>query len=174
MLWYTREASVAVYVANMPMIWPLLREYIPFLRSIASRKASRLPAYDNSRINNANVAKGGKVVRLGYVKSASSASTGPDTLAEANKGQLGKGSNYLGGKRTGSFQSDERALTEGSWGSGKGGILVESEFTIGREVVDLNKGTGDKKGPKCEWGENTLGDRQVRIEGGFTSESHKA
>ncbi|OCL02354.1 hypothetical protein AOQ84DRAFT_252716, partial [Glonium stellatum] len=32
MLWYTREASVAVYVANLPMIWPLLREYVPFLR----------------------------------------------------------------------------------------------------------------------------------------------
>lgn len=32
MLWYTREASVAVYVANLPGIWPLLREHIRFLR----------------------------------------------------------------------------------------------------------------------------------------------
>ncbi|KAF2467583.1 uncharacterized protein BDR25DRAFT_205502, partial [Lindgomyces ingoldianus] len=32
MLWYTREASVAVYVANLPGIWPLLRERIHFLR----------------------------------------------------------------------------------------------------------------------------------------------
>ena len=63
MLWYTREASVAVYVPNMPMIWPLLREYIPFLRSIASRKASSLPAYgNNGRVNNAGAAKGDKVV----------------------------------------------------------------------------------------------------------------
>jgi hypothetical protein len=34
MLWYTREASVAVYVANIPMIWPLLREWFPFLKAM--------------------------------------------------------------------------------------------------------------------------------------------
>lgn len=33
MFWYTREASVAVYVANLPCIWPLLREALPVLRS---------------------------------------------------------------------------------------------------------------------------------------------
>lgn len=33
MFWYTREASVAVYVANLPCIWPLLREFIPVLKS---------------------------------------------------------------------------------------------------------------------------------------------
>lgn len=32
MLWYVREASTAVYVSNIPMIWPLLREWVPFLR----------------------------------------------------------------------------------------------------------------------------------------------
>ncbi len=32
MLWYIREASVAIYVANLPMIWPLLREWFPYLR----------------------------------------------------------------------------------------------------------------------------------------------
>ncbi len=32
MLWYTREGSVAIYVANLPMIWPLLREWFPYLR----------------------------------------------------------------------------------------------------------------------------------------------
>jgi len=34
MLWYTREASVAVYVANLPMIWPLLREWFPILKAM--------------------------------------------------------------------------------------------------------------------------------------------
>ncbi|KAK0107942.1 hypothetical protein ONS96_003727 [Cadophora gregata f. sp. sojae] len=34
MLWYTREASVAVYVSNLPMIWPLLREWFPSLRDL--------------------------------------------------------------------------------------------------------------------------------------------
>ncbi|KAH8904067.1 hypothetical protein BR93DRAFT_900910, partial [Coniochaeta sp. PMI_546] len=32
MLWYVREASVAVYVSNMPMVWPLLREWLPWLK----------------------------------------------------------------------------------------------------------------------------------------------
>ncbi|KAF2153644.1 hypothetical protein K461DRAFT_113982 [Myriangium duriaei CBS 260.36] len=31
--WYYREASVALYVANLPMIWPLVRETIPGLKS---------------------------------------------------------------------------------------------------------------------------------------------
>ncbi|KAI0025953.1 hypothetical protein F4780DRAFT_237987 [Xylariomycetidae sp. FL0641] len=34
MLWYTREASVAVYVSNLPMIWPLLREWFPVLKTL--------------------------------------------------------------------------------------------------------------------------------------------
>ncbi|GKT46613.1 uncharacterized protein ColSpa_06794 [Colletotrichum spaethianum] len=34
MLWYIREASVAVYVSNLPLIWPLLREWFPWLRSL--------------------------------------------------------------------------------------------------------------------------------------------
>ncbi|TLS23364.1 uncharacterized protein PpBr36_06196 [Pyricularia pennisetigena] len=32
MLWYIRETSVAVYVANMPIIWPLLLQWCPCLR----------------------------------------------------------------------------------------------------------------------------------------------
>jgi hypothetical protein len=34
MMWYVREASVAVYVSNLPMIWPLLREWFPFLSGL--------------------------------------------------------------------------------------------------------------------------------------------
>lgn len=33
MFWYMRESSVAVYVANLPCIWPLLREALPALKS---------------------------------------------------------------------------------------------------------------------------------------------
>lgn len=28
MLWYIREASTAIYVANVPMLWPLLRRFL--------------------------------------------------------------------------------------------------------------------------------------------------
>lgn len=34
MLWYVRESSTAMYVANLPMIWPMLREWFPYLRKI--------------------------------------------------------------------------------------------------------------------------------------------
>ncbi|KAF3001884.1 hypothetical protein E8E13_005710 [Curvularia kusanoi] len=48
MLWYTREASVAVYVANLPGIWPLMREHIRFLREHTNSYItgeSRMPRY---------------------------------------------------------------------------------------------------------------------------------
>jgi hypothetical protein len=40
MLWYTREASVAVYVSNLPMIWPLLREWFPSLKALTPGQKS--------------------------------------------------------------------------------------------------------------------------------------
>jgi hypothetical protein len=43
MLWYTREASVAVFVSNLPMIWPLLREYFPVLRALTPGQKSSSP-----------------------------------------------------------------------------------------------------------------------------------
>jgi hypothetical protein len=46
MLWYTREASVAVYVANLPLIWPLLREWIPILRNATSLHSKTLPTVE--------------------------------------------------------------------------------------------------------------------------------
>lgn len=40
MLWYVREASVAMYVSNLPMIWPLLRDWFPCLRKLTPGGAS--------------------------------------------------------------------------------------------------------------------------------------
>ena len=37
MNWYFREASVAVYVTNLPAVWPLLREIFPRLQTWGSR-----------------------------------------------------------------------------------------------------------------------------------------
>ena len=45
MLWYIREASVAVYVANLPILWPLLREWIPFLRHATRSPTLPLSTY---------------------------------------------------------------------------------------------------------------------------------
>jgi len=55
MLWYTREASVAVYVANLPGIWPLLREHIRFLREHTSYYAtgqSKMPGQSSHGYGN--------------------------------------------------------------------------------------------------------------------------
>jgi hypothetical protein len=41
MMWYTRESSVAVYVSNLPMIWPLILEWIPSLRIATTRTSER-------------------------------------------------------------------------------------------------------------------------------------
>ncbi|KAF2636102.1 hypothetical protein P280DRAFT_410179 [Massarina eburnea CBS 473.64] len=41
MLWYIREASVAVYVANLLSIWPLLREWVGYLRHYVSQPSAR-------------------------------------------------------------------------------------------------------------------------------------
>ncbi|KAH8647156.1 hypothetical protein BX600DRAFT_369906, partial [Xylariales sp. PMI_506] len=36
MLWYIREVFVAVLVSNLPNVWPLVREWFPFLRTLSS------------------------------------------------------------------------------------------------------------------------------------------
>ncbi|KAL1888918.1 hypothetical protein Cpir12675_005981 [Ceratocystis pirilliformis] len=41
MLWYIREASVALYVANMPMVWPILREWFPVLNRFGPSHSGR-------------------------------------------------------------------------------------------------------------------------------------
>ena len=38
MKWYFREASVAVYVSNLPTIWPLVREIFPALGRLGTTK----------------------------------------------------------------------------------------------------------------------------------------
>ncbi|KAF1989610.1 hypothetical protein K402DRAFT_349569 [Aulographum hederae CBS 113979] len=53
MLWYIREASVAVYVANIPMIWPLIRELFPCLRAI-TELSHGLPTYFKRNSASAN------------------------------------------------------------------------------------------------------------------------
>jgi hypothetical protein len=43
MLWYTRESSVAVYVSNLPLIWPLMREWFPALKTLTPGQKSSTP-----------------------------------------------------------------------------------------------------------------------------------
>ncbi len=48
MLWYTREASVAIYVSNLPMIWPLLREWFLALKALTPGQKSSSSAKGSS------------------------------------------------------------------------------------------------------------------------------
>ncbi|TKW52995.1 hypothetical protein CTA1_12509 [Colletotrichum tanaceti] len=43
MLWYIREAGVAVYVSNLPLMWPLLRDWFPCLRGGAKATKTQPP-----------------------------------------------------------------------------------------------------------------------------------
>ncbi|KAJ4372283.1 hypothetical protein N0V83_004057 [Neocucurbitaria cava] len=60
MLWYTREASVAVYVANLPGIYPLLRDNIRFLREHTNSyvTGSKTPKYGGYGSQYGNMSKG--------------------------------------------------------------------------------------------------------------------
>ncbi|RDW59088.1 hypothetical protein BP5796_12012 [Coleophoma crateriformis] len=48
MLWYIRESSVAIYVGNLPMIWPLLCEWFPALNGLVQRERT-LRLQENGR-----------------------------------------------------------------------------------------------------------------------------
>lgn len=67
MLWYVREASVAVYVSNLPMIWPLLREWFPCLRKLTPGVASP-PRSSNNNNNNNNTRGSRWMIRRGTVR----------------------------------------------------------------------------------------------------------
>ncbi|KAK2009761.1 hypothetical protein LZ32DRAFT_537265 [Colletotrichum eremochloae] len=58
MLWYIREASVAVYVSNLPLIWPLMREWFPWLRSVgtASNMLRTPPSFVRTKPANGSTA----------------------------------------------------------------------------------------------------------------------
>lgn len=69
MLWYTREASVAVYVSNLPMIWPLLREYFPMLKALTPGQKSSLSlqgASSTGRLRSTKVGPGNRHLSGGF------------------------------------------------------------------------------------------------------------
>jgi hypothetical protein len=68
MFWYTREASVAVYVANLPCIWPLLREGLPVLRSWTPGWMSSAMRYRTGRGTNTHTTRGGVATRTNVTR----------------------------------------------------------------------------------------------------------
>ncbi|KAF2270552.1 hypothetical protein CC78DRAFT_451095 [Lojkania enalia] len=152
MLWYTREASVAVYVANLPGIWPLLREHIRFLRNHTTYTTnSPLPQYGNlSTARTARSHAKEAIIRddeielnqLSFSKSAVSR-TRSSNSEEEQSGHFAKKFN-LAAVRRGSLGSDERELKEeGGWGKG-----VNLEVYVDK-TIKVQRGSWDGSGKEC-------------------------
>lgn len=165
MLWYTREASVAVYVANLPGIWPLLREHIRILRDHTNSYItgqSRQPRYGYGS-SYGNMSKGPRSrvrtftnldsdeVELGasYAKSTAQSVHSSEKKAESSANP------FTNASRRPSQDSDERALNEamGAWkGLNTLGVQVDTRVEIQRDDWD---------GTNLEAGQS----RTVKIEG---------
>lgn len=133
MLWYTREASVAVYVSNLPMIWPLLREWFPSLRALTPGQKSSGPS--GKRVYGAN---GSVQVRrdMGKPRKLSSAKGEGDSTEELSS----SGVTELGTiSRKKSWENERIGVAKGggSWETEtmKGGIHLSTVVKISEEHV---------------------------------------
>ncbi|KAH7060499.1 hypothetical protein B0J12DRAFT_335863 [Macrophomina phaseolina] len=143
MLWYTREASVAVYVSNLPMIWPLMREWFPFLRNLSTGKTSypagqRPSGYygDGTRLrsmHNSHQHKSFRDIKLSRHSHMLNKSNSEDAFA---KGDVELGMKSLGTARSGSPASSELALNPGD-------IRAEITIEVARESVEDTSRNGE-------------------------------
>jgi len=193
MLWYTREASVAVYVANLPLIWPLLREWFPFLRNLSSaQKSYGVRTYGQG--GHSRRTDGQQVLRssagdndtkhrhelddfkFGISKTRTVTITTTDASssfdADDRKKRLSNPNVDGGGapKRRLSSASDEMYLnskldqtTRTFWGTGD--ITAEVTIEVERESVDLERGDRRRNDPAAMQYVWDRPDREVRMEG---------
>lgn len=127
MLWYTREASVAVYVSNLPMIWPLLREWFPRVRSWVPGK--------HSSDRNGDLGPREDTLRLGHCSTAKSAmrgGTGFPTISRA------RGPCHAGGLDA--MYDIEMALKETSPEEGHDDVNSSTEQIISHAPAEDNGG----------------------------------
>ncbi|KAH4807747.1 hypothetical protein HBH61_127350 [Parastagonospora nodorum] len=128
MLWYTREASVAVYTACLPAIWPLLREHVRFLRESTNSYitgASKMPP---------KYGYGSQYGNMSSAKGPRSRITRTDGDSDEIELGIGKSSEHFGATQSGvSRDSDERALRDGA-GMGIWGVQVDTKVVIERDA----------------------------------------
>lgn len=153
MLWYTREASVAVYVANLPMIWPLLREWFPCLRNISTGKSyavERRPSGyygDGTRLRSTPGAKQHRSIRDIRISHHSKTFTKSNSGGSFVKGDIELGVKSIATVRSGSPASSERALNPGD-------IRAEVTIEVARENPEENDGSrpaGMSQGDALTW-----------------------
>ena len=163
MLWYTREASVAVYVANLPGIWPLLREHIRMFRDHTNSYitgASHPPRHGySSQYGNMSKTARSRVrtftnldsdeVELGTAYAKSTA----QSIHSSDKPH-GNENPFSNAARRPSQDSDERALNEplSDWKDvNVMGVQVNTKVEIQRDNWDGTKlGAGNANVVKIE------------------------
>lgn len=90
MNWYFREASVAMYVTNLPSIWPLLRDIFPAIKSWGSARTSRRTGDATSKRYTFNTSRAHITSRDGHQLKSFTAST--KEAAESQEHIRGSGS----------------------------------------------------------------------------------
>lgn len=176
MLWYVRESSVAVWVTNLPLIWPLLRETFPMLKSFTPGQR----AYSNSRSKGRHNggAYDGAPSTLGGGAGATGTNTsthggiGVKTSTRVSVTDRGFVLDTLRKKRDRgssiSIDSDERQLANGIYMGNMSGISTETTV----EVDDASLRHMEEGGESIADGRSSAWDRErddrgyhVRIEG---------
>lgn len=164
MLWYTREASVAVYVANLPGIWPLMREHIRFLRDQTNSYItgqSRIPRYGyGSTYGNLSKAQRSQVrsqVRTNVTNVDSDEmelkNSYPGSEARYIHSSVPPSDGVLRSGKT-SLDSDERAIDDLSSWQGMNGleVQVDTKVEIQRDSWDGTEARGVRTTTQIEGG----------------------
>ena len=159
MLWYTRESSVAVYVSNLPLIWPLMRELFPRLRSLTPGQKS---SSSDSKVQSA---LGRSFTSRSRTRSAGARHLSDrfTTAIRTGKGdsteELGKGNEMGVISRNESLPSDygngiylvddDGEGKKKNWDDElrKGGILMSTTIHVSEQIVDehiKNNGDGEQ------------------------------
>jgi hypothetical protein len=139
---------VAVYVANLPGIWPLLREHIHFFREHTNSHTSgqsKMPRYGSQQYGNISSTKGprSRVRTLTNFDSddvelaTSYANSGAQSIHTSEKPEAGSDNPFVNGVvvRDGSQDSHEkRALDLEATNSWKGMSVMEVQVDIKVEI----------------------------------------
>ena len=166
MLWYVRESSVAVWVTNLPLIWPLLRDIFPTLRSFTPGQR----VYSGSKLRSRCDAN--STVPRGTFNSPKG--NGLDTGTHISVLERSYQMDTLRSKRAGdsaSLDSDERRLN-GPFAMGyMGGISTETTVEVEQRSLRPMEGEGGvPAGGGNGWdGDHDKHGYQVRIRGGDAS-----
>lgn len=154
MLWYVRESSVAIWVTNLPLIWPLAREIFPFLRSFTPG----MRGYSSrTKSKGLNGQMGPPIQGIGLKTST--------RISVAERGFQLDTIRKKHGNSSISLDSDERELTS-KHAAGMGGIstetTVEIEETSVRNLDHDDNGEASISG----WRQDLEHGYHVRIHGG--------